>query len=187
MIEQMKLNFLQKYNLTRSISEAQSKAIKAALQHNKLYSPNVSLKKKEEIRATLVAELTSKAEKYVDSQTVTQFEKDFISLQSNMNKLYGNEFLNNGKKYDKEFRISHAQKILSVYLKHLWCLGKITTPPICPIDNVVLQLTEAKGVDTKWTHVNSIEEHRIRMVFIENEARKKNLPIAEWELLNFKA
>jgi hypothetical protein len=51
----------------------------------------------------------------------------------------------------------------------------------------VLKLTEAKGVDATWTYVNSLDEHRKRFALIDNEARKKNLPIAEWEILNFKA
>ncbi|OZA15591.1 MAG: hypothetical protein B7Y05_03145, partial [Polynucleobacter sp. 24-46-87] len=118
-------------------------------------------------------------------QSVSQFEKDFIALQATMNNLYGNYFLSYHKG-GNGFRISHAQKSLSIYLKHLWCLGQIPLPPICPIDNVVLKLTEAKGVDATWTFVNSLDEHKKRFTLIDNEARKKKLPIAEWEILNFK-
>ncbi|AGG33783.1 hypothetical protein D521_1215 [beta proteobacterium CB] len=185
MIEQKKLEFLQKYNPTHSIVVAQSKAISASVQHNKLYSSNLDLTLRRKIRDSWKAELASKAEKYVNSQSVSQFEIDFISLQSTMNNLYRGNFLSYHKG-GNGFRVSHAQKSLSIYLKHLWCLGRIFMPPICPIDNVVLRLTEAKGVDATWTFVNSLDEHKKRFTLIENEARKNKLPIAEWEILNFK-
>src|SRR5947209_17938392 len=38
---------------------------------------------------------------------------------------------------DKRFRIGSAQKALNLYLKFLWCLDRIPTPPHCPFDAVV--------------------------------------------------
>ena len=39
---------------------------------------------------------------------------------------------------DGELRIGVAQKALNLYLKHLWCLGRISESPLCPFDAVVI-------------------------------------------------
>ena len=40
-------------------------------------------------------------------------------------------------------RIAQCQKSLSLYLKYLWCYGLIETPPVCPIDRVILSLCKS--------------------------------------------
>src|SRR5438552_12291460 len=40
---------------------------------------------------------------------------------------------------DRRFRIGSAQKALNLFLKYLWCIGKIPTPPHCPFDFQVIQ------------------------------------------------
>lgn len=183
-MDKNKQDFLKKYNPTRSEVVAQSKAIAAAVQHNKLYSENIQLTAKKKIRATWVIELTKIADKYKKPRTVSEFEDDFLSMQNIMNANYL-EYFRSGHKAGDGFRISHAQKSLSVYLKHLWCMGVIDTPPICPIDNVVLKLTEARGSDATWTFVNCLEEHRKKFRFVQQMAAKAGMSVAEWEIFNF--
>lgn len=36
------------------------------------------------------------------------------------------------------FRIGIAQKCLNLYLKYLWCVGEILTPPHCPFDATMI-------------------------------------------------
>jgi hypothetical protein len=38
------------------------------------------------------------------------------------------------------FRVGTAQKALNLYLKYLWCLGEIKTPPHCPFDRGIIQM-----------------------------------------------
>ncbi len=49
------------------------------------------------------------------------------------------------------FRVGIAQKALNLYLKYLWCLGKITEPPHCPFDSIII--SEIK-CNIKWTEMD---------------------------------
>lgn len=87
-----------------------------------------------------------------------------------------------------EFKLSHAQKSLSVFLKYLWCYGVIVEPPICPIDAMVL----GKGSDVNpifkdiiWTNIDDVITYRRIMVSLMNLAKSKELTLAKWELIEF--
>jgi len=45
------------------------------------------------------------------------------------------------------FRYGTAQKAFNLYLKFLWRLGQIPTPPHCPVDGIVLS---AAGIEGSW-------------------------------------
>ena len=83
-------------------------------------------------------------------------------------------------------RFGRAQKMLNLYLKHLWVGGYIGTPPHCPFDdNILTELFGAKSY-TPWTQMNNIDEYK-RWVnkahqVAENEGYAS---IAEWELVKF--
>ena len=77
-------------------------------------------------------------------------------------------------------RFGRAQKMLNLYLKHLWVRGCIKTPPHCPFDRgILIEL----GIQVAWTHMNDINEYR-RWVDAAREAAKEegHRSIAEWEL-----
>ncbi len=77
------------------------------------------------------------------------------------------------------FRIGQSQKALNLYLKYLWCLGEIATPPHCPIDAIVLShIPEFK--EERWTQLDCIERYQR---IIEAARRESNgIPLAVWEL-----
>ena len=56
-------------------------------------------------------------------------------------------------------------------------------PPQCPVDAIILGKSGLKYPDTKWTHVNSIEEHRSQIQVLKKSA--KGAPLASWELETF--
>lgn len=80
-------------------------------------------------------------------------------------------------------RISHAQKSLNVYLKHLWCMGCIGEPPESPVDSVVLHAARWPRNGLRWTRVKTIKEHKIHIDFLREVACKANQSLAVWELL----
>jgi hypothetical protein len=84
--------------------------------------------------------------------------------------------------YEPGFRISHAQRSLGLVLKHFWCLGLVPMPPECPVDRPVLVASRAGELNSKWTDVNSIVSHEVKMEFIAAAAANEGLEIAEWEL-----
>ena len=170
-------------------------AIIAASQHGRLYSPNADSKKKQEFRklwGELLIELGKKYEKAL--QTEEQFIEDIQSLKKSLNdNKYKNLLKNNyqDKGYEEGFRLGHAQKSLSIYLKHMWCRGELASrPPVCPIDGVILK--SLNNYDS-WTKVNGLEDkkkiytgYRKHLEMVKTAARNDGYnSLAEWELMKW--
>lgn len=86
------------------------------------------------------------------------------------------------------FKLSHAQKSLSVFLKYLWCYGVIVEPPICPIDAKVLgkvSVVNPLFKDIIWTNLDDVITYRRILVSLMNLAKSKELTLAKWELIEF--
>ena len=117
-----KIAFLERYNKPRNVNTAISRAIAVSVQHNSLYDTNISPTNKNFIREYWKCFLTSLNKKYQNEQTVDVYESDIKSLKLDMNKKFANLFRKTPHpkyNYDPGFRISHSQKSISVYLKHL--------------------------------------------------------------------
>ena len=129
--------------------------------------------------------LETLADEYVDAASSEKYEADLVRLQTHMNRGYG-QFFRQARHpkfgYEPGFRISHAQKSLSLVLKHFWCLDLVAMPPQCPVDRPALVAARAGELNSKWTDVNSIAAHKYKMQFLAEAAAKENLTIAEWEL-----
>jgi hypothetical protein len=83
---------------------------------------------------------------------------------------------------DKRFRIGTAQKALNLYLKYLWCLGSVNTPPHCPFDSIVIeQLPSCATI--KWTTLDDLTEYRQLVTEAKKQAAEAGFTsIAQWEL-----
>jgi len=187
-MNRLKEEFLNRYNPKRTLEKALSSAISAAVQHNSLYKKEATSKEKESVHCKWMAFLKQKMKDYENEQTVKKYENDIQELRDLMNGIFSAFFLSKPHpkfKTEPGFRISHAQKSLSVFLKHLWCMGKIATPPQCPVDARILTIAGKKYPDTKWGYVNSIEKHREKISFLET-AKEESQSLAEWELKVFK-
>lgn len=80
------------------------------------------------------------------------------------------------------FRIGTAQKALNLYLKYLWCLGKVPSPPHCPFDSRVIdKLPEYCGMS--WTALD--DPARYRELVAAAKARAGSMSLAVWELRAF--
>jgi hypothetical protein len=78
-----------------------------------------------------------------------------------------------------------SQKILNLYLKYLWCLGEISTPPHFPVDRTIQILLKYKPV-VNWTEIDSLEQYMLIIEHAKKEAENKYNSIAEQELDLFK-
>lgn len=183
-IHQRQQEFLDRYNPNRSVDIALTSGLKTATQHNDLYSPDAN--------RTIIKEhwkllLQDMGVKYRIEQKECVFFNDIIQLKNIMNNQFCCSFKNKRGRYEQGFRISHAQKSLSVYLKHLWCMGMIATPPFCPIDRVILSRVNAS--DPRWCHVNTIDLYQMQVASIMNGKNANHLydgdSIAVWELFEF--
>jgi hypothetical protein len=187
-MNRLKEKFLNRYNPKRTLEKALSSAISASVQHNSLYKRGATPKEKERVHCNWKAFLKQKMKDYKNEQSVEKYENDIQELRNLMNKTLSASFLSKPHpkfKTDPGFRISHAQKSLSIFLKHLWCMGEVATPPQCPVDARILAIAGKKYPDTKWGYVNSIEEHREKISFLE-AAKEERQSLAEWELKLFK-
>ena len=84
--------------------------------------------------------------------------------------------------HDGRFRIGTAQKALNLYLKFLWCLGKIPEPPHCPFDSrIIAKLSAYKG--PSWTILYKVTDYKKLIKAAEEEAQGTSLAV--WELKTY--
>lgn len=186
MCTEQKLVFLERFNPRRDPERALSRALGAALQHNDLYRSAVTDAQRREIRNHWKRLLRNLSDKYRGPVDLEAFLDDILFLKNSMNAAYGQFFRAEGDpsaRLHGGFRISHAQKSLSVYLKHLWCLEMIVQPPACPVDRTILEAVRISPPN--WTNINTMEEHRNHLATIQAHADEKHLSLAVWELLEF--
>ena len=74
-------------------------------------------------------------------------------------------------------RIGIAQKGVNLYLKYLWCLGRIPNPPHCPVDAIVMRAIRGQH---KWTQLDCIDTYRDIITECRRAAGRQSL--SEWEL-----
>ena len=187
-IDRHKDKFLKKYNSQKSVEKALSLSIKAALGHNSLWRQGASIKDKLPAKEFWKDELQALIEKYKKTQTVMEYESDISRLKDKMNGKFNHLFrgeIHPIYKTDPGFRISHSQKSISVFLKHLWCMGAVAEPPQCPVDRVILTYAGLRQPENKWGYVNSIEVHQKLISHLRSKAKKASLSLAKWELSLF--
>ena len=80
---------------------------------------------------------------------------------------------------DERFRIGVAQKVLNLYLKYLWCLGRIRPPPHCPFDSEVLRKVKVRE---SWTDLTDIEGYKLWVKKARSVAAATDSYLSEWEL-----
>jgi PIN domain nuclease of toxin-antitoxin system len=170
-------DFLVRYNLSRTIDEALSKAISASVQHNRLYN-NATNNSRAKIRAEWSKLLISISKRYCEENwNEDLYELEILHLKESMNLRFTNLI---------NFRVSHSQKSISVFFKHLWCLDKIPVPPKCPVDRIILTRANAPYNQRSWGYIDDIETHRERYHFIREAAIRDGFDnVSQWELENF--
>ncbi|MBQ5979184.1 MAG: hypothetical protein IJL58_04070 [Bacteroidales bacterium] len=151
--------------------------INTSLQRNELYMGCTS-QQKMEIKQYWREGLEELALKYGTTQTVSCYFKDLDVLRNRMNTKYGHLFCESG------FRISHAQKSFSVYLKYRWCKDLIPAPPVCPIDSTVLNAMGRPWSNKHWTTMENGEYYDLSNDLIKL-VEPSGLSIAQWELIMF--
>ena len=95
----------------------------------------------------------------------------------------GGELVKNSQ---EGFRLSVAQKNLSLILKWAWINGMIPMPPVCPVDRIMLdRASRITGLpwSVNWTSVNSLEEWNSHFDHLLRAAGE--IPVAAWEIIQF--
>ncbi|GAP68288.1 hypothetical protein BA6E_102288 [Bacteroidales bacterium 6E] len=171
-------DFLYKYNKSRTIEEALKKSIGAAVKRNVLYEKS-QLANRLQVRNIWKQELCMLFHDYNQNHwDEMRYEFEIESLKCVMNSSFPGLI---------DFRISHSQKSIGVFFKHLWCLGKIPTPPQCPVDRKILTYANAPSNERSWGFVDDLNSHRHKYSYIRNAAANEGFEVVpEWELCSFK-
>lgn len=167
-VDQMKWDFLHEEIMSLSIS--------AAFMFACVYQPEANDADRLIVRKGIKAELRKIGVSYVIPVGEDEHAENIVGLAKRLSKNFG-PYLR-----DQRFRIGISQKALNLYLKYLWCLGRIAIPPHCPFDSRIIGLLPPR-VRQPFTKVDDIEVYETWVV----EARKKagNRSLAEWELAAF--
>jgi len=181
-IEAAKQGFLDKYNPNRSVEKALEQANGAAVKRARLYTKGLSHTERQPVRERLRRYLSSLQSTYKSGVSVKDHYARIEHLRSHMNQLATDTyFAHDDFSESPGFRIAHAQKSISVFLKHLWCMDRIQPPPECPVDSVILKKVGIYGVP--WSAVDTISAHQQLVASIVQKSYATNL--AEWELITF--
>jgi hypothetical protein len=186
-IQNAQNNFLARYNPNRDQQVAFDKAWGAALQHNALYAANCGPtdQRRRDLKNFVQKFINNRInidELLLNPMTQEEYLATITELKTLANQEFGDCFRPEG------YRISHAQKVLGVYMKHLWCMGQIQTPPQCPIDrNILVTISQypqyRRFRNLTWTDINDLNVHCEIIAAIQAIAPAQQ--IADWELLNF--
>ena len=194
-----KARFLRKFGLTVPqlggwLGIAFSDAMTSASRRARLYQRGLSQNQRYIVRAGWQAQLTLMVNAYVANgpqfATQQQFLADVDALQQFMNANYAGFFRTAATAtagYAPGFRIAHAQKSLSLLLKHFWCNGVLSEPPCCPVDRRVLLCAGASQQTARWTDLNTIPQYSAKLALLSRAAAAdpRGLSLAEWELEAF--
>ncbi len=164
------------------IKKAISNSITASLQHNKTYNDKAKNKDRKIFRKALGDCVKKIAEDYKSKIYDDDEHNDNIQKIKNC---IEKQFKGKNILKENTIKIATVQKCLNVYLKHLWCMGEIETPPHCPIDSIVINKADIKINDQtpRWTRICTIEEYKKIINLINTKSKEKGYKnIAEWEL-----
>ncbi|WP_122034659.1 hypothetical protein [Aliivibrio sp. EL58] len=178
-MNQFKSNFLKKVK-TNDKDRASKNSVRAALSRCKTYSsdnPRDRKKFRDDFREMVV----NLSKEYSTSVSQSKHEINIVNISNVLSQKHGH-ILVNGR-----LRIGQAQKALNLYLKYLWCLGRLEiTPPNCPVDSIVLNGANLKGC--LWTHLDCIETYNSWCLSISKHAKVNGFASAqEWELQTWNA
>lgn len=161
-------------------AEVFSMTLAATVQRSKLYTPGLSEKDREPFQASLRAALELAAEKYTNNVPEAQHVNNITDLATLLSHKHPT-LLTAGR-----MKFGHAQKALNLYLKYLWCLGKLPIPPHCPIDSIILKKIP-KFTQERWTQLDSHERYECIIAAAKVKAKEKGLSLAAWELDEYNA
>ncbi len=144
------------------LDEVMTLSFMGAFQRANIYNKNAT----EEQRKSLKKDLA----KHLDKIVFIQYHQIVSEEQHIQNILSISEFTANKFSdilQNRKLNFGVSQKLLNLYLKYLWCLDEIPTPPHFPIDSIIQQNLQIK-TKYSWTKINSKGQY----LSIINEAKE---------------
>jgi len=196
-LQHEKASFLKKFDLEPKqagwLDKGLRDAMRASARRGHLYRPGTRQAERKLVRREWSLGLKRLAYLYAANgstiATQAQFETDLMALRAFMNTNHGDYFGTvavNG--YPPGFRIAHAQKSLSLILKHFWCNGEIDEPPCCPVDRRILMIAGVTGSEAKWTDLDTLDAYHKKLERLRTASANfvaQPISLAQWELYAF--
>ena len=149
-----------------------------AFQRANVYKKNIDENLRKEFRKSIQLKIEEYVKKDYTHQSPTsdQHCNNLIDIKKWTDKNFSQILSAN------EIKLGVVQKLLNLYLKYLWCLGKVSKPPHCPIDRIIISKLDIKN-PPNWTTLNDIRDY---MYIVEKITQNANgIDIADWELEAF--
>ncbi|MGA3199672.1 MAG: hypothetical protein ABSD89_09735 [Halobacteriota archaeon] len=165
-------------------SELMTASINAAFQRADVYAdPKATTDHRRPVlREQLASSLRNLARQYSTAVSSKQHKLNIAAIADDLTRAFNGSGLLRADR----FRIGIAQKALNLYLKYLWCLDKIMTPPHCPFDDGIideLPLSEQQKKDLKWTALDSLDGYQTLVdAGLEKIKGTKHASLSDWEL-----
>lgn len=144
-----------------------SNAIQAAFQRIKIYHQPLSEKERYTFRRRLQDQVNALVQTYAEQEVNQSTHVNNIELIATANGL--------------SFGV--AQKLFNLYLKFLWCLGEVHTPPHCPVDSKILNKVDMPNV--RWSRMNREQYDAVVRRIVAEAARDSCSSLSYWELKTF--
>jgi hypothetical protein len=173
----MKDPFLTKV-LVSCEADAMRNSLRAALQHNPFYCCGIPNKQRSEIRKDWASVIIACIGSYKNAVTEEKHIEHIDYIARSISDKHKRS-LRGGR-----LRIGTSQEAFNLYLKFLWRLGKIATPPHCPVDGIILKSAKVLG---SWTASDSIDDYRKWIIELKKVASPQSLADWEYELWNKEA
>lgn len=157
-----------------------SNAINAALGHNKTYLPTATDEDTETLRRELSSAMVKFAEAYKVPVKPADHRANLAAIEEQVTKKCGSFLAGGNVRKEEHLRRGTSQKAFNLYLKFLWCMGRIPIPPDCTIDSNVIGKLPKEFRNTKWTQIDSDSEYGAIVEEVHKIAGQEPLP--EWEL-----
>ena len=175
-----KCEFIENELISSSIEDA----FQVRRENARVYAHGVAEQdnRRKDLKSELAALLRRIGTQYVNTVIPNKHNQNIKKIADDLRTQFGNQNL----LHNNRFRIGIAQKALNLYLKYLWCLGRIATPPHCPFDNGIiakLPLTDDQKQRLKWTTLDSLADYQqlvnAAMQKIEQTGHRS---LSDWEL-----
>jgi len=159
--------------------------IAGAFQRAKIYKESCSDQDRVKLRDSVSIALKEYKKQYYNKVDEELHKTNIIEFADSLTVKHANNLEND------KFRIGIAQKSLNLYLKYLWCLDKIETPPHCPFDSIIINqlgLNEEQKKKHQWTKLDCIDGYQFLVDAGKKKIEKSGYEtLAEWELHTWSA
>lgn len=159
-------------------SQIMSLSVSAAVVRSRplpVYCSEASEELRRGVQLAIRAKLAGFEPQYIETQSDEAHVQNITDLATSISQGHAATLVNG------VLRIGTAQKALNLYLKYLWCLGRIKEPPHCPIDAIVLGHAH-EVANVRWTQMNDIEEYKRCINSLRLQAQERKLSLSCWEL-----